>query len=194
MKVITAYPIIMDGKTVGNKAYNTTLDYSSAEGDPKIYQMLNAAQTKAFQKYANVKGISPKLTEDGLKGAKTAAAWKIYGDDFYKGAMGITSAIQTATTIPATDTSAANQDKMQKLGYYFDKAKGAYVKLKETGLFDGLLQKLGLAQPTTDAGMPIIEEEKKGMSNTTKILIGVGAGILVIGLIVLATRPKTKAA
>ena len=32
MRIITSYPIIKNGKVVANNCYNTTLDYSSADG------------------------------------------------------------------------------------------------------------------------------------------------------------------
>jgi hypothetical protein len=38
----------------------------------------------AFQKFANSKGYSPKLVEDGIWGGKTASAWAIWKGDFLK--------------------------------------------------------------------------------------------------------------
>jgi hypothetical protein len=44
--------------------------------------LITKEKVLAFQKYANNKGYSPKLTEDGIWGSKTAAAFKVYGDWF----------------------------------------------------------------------------------------------------------------
>lgn len=38
----------------------------------------------AFQQYANAKGWSPKLVEDGIWGSKSKAAWAKWGADFKK--------------------------------------------------------------------------------------------------------------
>ena len=46
MKVITAYPIIVKGKEVGNKVAANTLNFSSASGD-KVKKAVAKAKTKA---------------------------------------------------------------------------------------------------------------------------------------------------
>ena len=45
----------------------------------------------AFQQYANSKGWSPKLVEDGLWGSKSKAAWAKWGADFKKSNGAISS-------------------------------------------------------------------------------------------------------
>jgi hypothetical protein len=41
----------------------------------------------AFQKFANSKGYKPKLVEDGIWGAKTSAAWNIWGKEYSKSSI-----------------------------------------------------------------------------------------------------------
>ena len=39
----------------------------------------------SFQRFANSKGYTPKLVEDGKWGSKTSAAWSVWGNDYEKG-------------------------------------------------------------------------------------------------------------
>jgi hypothetical protein len=39
----------------------------------------------SFQRFANSKGYTPKLVEDGKWGSKTSAAWRVWGNDYEKG-------------------------------------------------------------------------------------------------------------
>jgi hypothetical protein len=101
MRVITSNPIISNNKVVNSDSF-----YLSAEGDPKMLAAMNKRQVQAFQDYMNVKypnwyiptkGILPKNSPKyGDKtDTWTAMSWKSYGDDWYKGAMGITKAIES---------------------------------------------------------------------------------------------------
>lgn len=94
MKVITSNPVLYKDS------------FSNAEGDPKILASMNKRQVQAFQDWMNIKyptwyipnkGIMPK--DSPKYGDKTdtwtATSWKLYGDDWYKGAMGITKAIES---------------------------------------------------------------------------------------------------
>lgn len=113
MKIITAYPIIKNGKVVANKAYNTTLDYSSATGKDTNFEELGT---------------------------------KIGG--IIQGAGSVAQSIKTAS------------------------------------------QKGKKAPAPKPAPVPKPVENKQGMSNTTKVLIGVGA-VAVLGTIVyLVTKEK----
>jgi hypothetical protein len=105
----------------------------------------------------------------------------------------------TSTDTSSTDTSLTNQQKMAKLGLFWDKANGIYAKGKELGLFDNLLNKLGLGGGDQQPVVPIdqsgytpivVEPPKPGMSTTTKVLIGFGVAAVLITIIVLATRNK----
>ena len=92
MKVITSNPILYKDS------------YLNAEGDPKMLASMNKRQVQAFQDWMNIKyptwyiptkGTLPK--DSSKYGDKTdswtVTAWKVYGDDWYKAAMGITKLI-----------------------------------------------------------------------------------------------------
>jgi hypothetical protein len=195
MNIITAYPVMMDGKVVANKNAANTLNFSSADGDPKIYDKLTPAQVTSFQKFATAKGLT--LLADGKKGPKTAAAWKTFGEEWYKLATGLAGAL-AQDSVPATDTSKAQQEKMAKLGLFLDKAKGVYTKGKELGLFDGIFNRLGLGGSTPQDQTQISTTptgevvQQPGMSKTTKIILGVGGAIALIVIIVLVTKSNGK--
>jgi hypothetical protein len=200
MNIITAYPVMMNGKVVANRIAADTLNYSSADGDPKIYDKLTPAQITSFQKFANSKGA--KLGVDGKKGPMTAAAWKTYGEEWYKIAMGLAGTLAQGSipdSVPAIDTSKAQQEKMAKLGLFLDKAKGVYTKGKELGLFDGILNRLGLGGGTPQDQTQIsttptgeVLPPPPPMSMTTKILLGVGGAIALIAIIVVVTKSNGK--
>jgi hypothetical protein len=118
MKIITAYPIIENGKLVGNKIAANTLNYSSASGKPKKKKggLVGSGKVKGFLEKSG--GVATALA--GILGGGAAAA--------------------------SQDTT------------------------------------------PTPAPMP---EPKKGMSNTTKVLIGVG-GAAVLGLVVYLVMKSKK--
>jgi hypothetical protein len=107
---------------------------------------------------------------------------------------------------PPTDTtklSATNPEGEKRKGQFWDKAKGAWVKAKDSGLVDkgvGLFGKLfgnkDTASPepvvitTTDVGAG--SPEKKGMSKGLKIGLYVGGGLLLLGAIYMLTKKKGK--
>jgi hypothetical protein len=164
MRVITSNPIISNNKIVNSDNF-----YLSAEGDPKMLASMNKRQVQAFQDWMNIKyptwyiptkGTLPK--DSSKYGDKTdswtVTAWKVYGDDWYKGAMGIVKA-----------TESANPFSISNLFTNTPKPKSKPV-----------------VQPIAQ---PIIEE-KKGMSTTTKILIGVGSAAVLGTIIYLIARKK----
>ena len=69
MKVITAYPIIENGKLVGNKIAANTLNYSSANGK-KGGKLVGSGKVKGFLEKAG--GVSTALA--GILGGGAAAA------------------------------------------------------------------------------------------------------------------------
>jgi hypothetical protein len=186
MKVITEFPVYIDSRLVGGTDW-LNLDGSSAQSD-----------ILAFQKFANSKGYSPRLVEDGVWGRKTKAAFSALGSQF--GAPLVTSSqtiLPTPNTTTAPTPTATQQAEAKKKGFNWDKAKGVWVKAGELGITDKLLGLFGIT-PKPDSSMPdvstgvtdVAPTEKKGMSKTTKLLIA-GAGVLVVGLIIFAaTRPK----
>ena len=209
MKVITAYPVIINGKLAANQFAANTMNFSSfdASGKPET-----KAEIQSFQNWLDVKyptwlngGKLNKGSGYGTFGPATTKAWNSYGTEFTKsrmalsGTLGQTFAPSTTSsqpaTIPATDTSPAKQEKMKKLGYAWDKAKGLYVKVKETGLLDNFLSKLGLGSKqsgeTIDTSTPYVDTtQPTGMSKNVKIALIAGGAIALIAIIVVATKKK----
>lgn len=72
MKVITAYPIIENGKLVGNKIAANTLNYSSANGKPKKKKggLVGSGKVKGFLEKSG--GVATALA--GILGGGAAAA------------------------------------------------------------------------------------------------------------------------
>ena len=69
MKIITAYPIIENGKVVGNKIAANTLNYSSVNGK-KGGKLAGSGKVKGFLEKAG--GVSTALA--GILGGTAAAA------------------------------------------------------------------------------------------------------------------------
>ena len=179
MKVTTINPVIVNGKhesepskylsADGDDYYGADGDdYYNAEGDYYDFdgKTANSAQILAFQKFANSKGYTPKLAEDGKYGAKTEAAIKVWGDAFdtlMTAAMGIgTTGIKKGTGEPTV----AAQVEQAKKGKVWDKAKGwiqsdkakdLLAKLQAAGGIRGLFGSIfgskggGSGLPSTDA-------------------------------------------
>jgi hypothetical protein len=72
MKIITAYPIIENGKLVGNKIAANTLNYSSANGKPKKQRggLVGSGKVKGFLEKSG--GVATALA--GILGGGAAAA------------------------------------------------------------------------------------------------------------------------
>jgi hypothetical protein len=73
----------------GDSTGGSTTD-STSGGSTGGAVVLKPNNTLAFQKFANLKGYTPKLKEDGVWGSKTAAAWSAWGSDYNK-SIGITA-------------------------------------------------------------------------------------------------------
>ena len=72
MKIITSYPILQNGKLVGNKIAANTLNYSSANGKPKKQRggLVGSGKVKGFLEKSG--GIATSLA--GILGGGAAAA------------------------------------------------------------------------------------------------------------------------
>jgi hypothetical protein len=90
----------------------------------------------AFQKFANSKGWSPKLKEDGIFGSKTGAAWVSLKSDYNKSATNVTSTTPKKITVD----SFASTNPSLLIG------KKAYSINSAVNLNDVLLQKVGTAK------------------------------------------------
>jgi hypothetical protein len=70
MKIITSYPIIENGKLVGNKIAANTLNYSSANGKKRGGKLVGSGKVKGFLEKSG--GIATAL--GGILGGGAAAA------------------------------------------------------------------------------------------------------------------------
>ena len=78
------------------------------------------ANVLAFQQYANSKGWSPKLVEDGLWGSKSRAAWAKWGADFKKSngliASGFTKGDKLMVKFPLAKATAYSRQTGKGIG------------------------------------------------------------------------------
>lgn len=203
MRIVTSYPVkVLNGKV-------RKLDYmSSIDGK-------NSSQVMAFQKYANSKGA--KLIVDGLWGRKdgkksnTQKAYDVYGAEWEKSVISAPTGTTTTTTETKPETVVVNDapkvptgsapsstqvEEQKQKGVFWDKAKGVWVRAKDSGMLDNLANYFGLntgapTNPTVDTNTPPIDDKPK-MSKGLKIGLIVG-GVILLGVIVYAvTRPKGK--
>jgi len=192
MKVITQKSKVIV-LTKSNQALLARDYFSSLDGTSV------ASEIKAFQTYAISKGAT-SVTADGKWGPKTKAAWQKYGADFTK------STAASAPSVAPGTTPTADQVKTQAAkGNKWDKAKGTWVKAKDAGVIDGakdmVMGWLGKKSTDTGAGDVPVDtgsgdtgaKPKEPMSTTTKVLIGVGAAVVLGIVIYAATRPAAAA-
>ncbi len=95
----------------------STSTSSSSSSKPSGF---GRTETLAFQKYANSKGYTPRLAEDGIWGSKTQAAWNKLGEEYRKGAK----------TSQATETKKSNLIYLKGDGtsiYKFPEFKGEFI-------------------------------------------------------------------
>jgi hypothetical protein len=197
MEVITENPIIYIG---ANDTY-----------DAEIFLALDGKSTyselRAFQEWAN--GMyDTKLDPDGKWGKKTEQAWVKYGKE-YDEEMGGGSRINKKFEAPKVDPvnirakepSATEKENAKKKGLTWDSVNKVYVKAQELGIIDALLGKLGITPRTTTPPVGVDAPldpsgsqggEGKGMSTTTKVLIGVGV-LAVVGVILYSVSSSKKA-
>jgi len=172
MKLITAYPVIMNGKVVANKNAADTLNFSSAAGD-NVFNMANP--------FAPSKPSASPLFNTNLPPKTGSGAF-----NFPK---------PTTFGTPNTNPTPAQVNDPANKGKVWDKAKGIFVKAKELGLLDGLLNRIGLGGATGgDTGITTQEPppQEDGGGNTTKILLIAGGALVLITVIILATKSKGK--
>jgi hypothetical protein len=165
----------------------------------EFYMNLTGTSSKAdilaFQIFAIAKGEA--LTPDGLWGPKTSAAYTKWGNDWE------TSKIVVPTTPPPTTTipppTEQKKEEMKKKGLQWDKVKGTWMKVKDTGFLQGMFPGLFANQNQTGPGpeMPVTTapetpgaDPKKGMSKGMKIGLIVGGVVLLGTVIYFATRKK----
>lgn len=195
MEVITENPIIYIGP---NDTY-----------DAEIFLALDGKSTyseiRAFQEWANSM-YDTKLVADGKWGPKTEKAFNQYGQ-IYDAEMSGSSNSKIIDLKSVGIKGKKPTDKeiadAKKKGLTWDSVNNVFKKAEELGIVDSLLSKLGITPRTSDippvgvdspmdpSGAPMGDGKGKGMSTTTKVLIGVGV-LAVIGVILYASSGSSS--
>ena len=191
MKIITANPIIIDEEKV-----SPSDEYLNISGSD------NSEAIRQFQIYANKRGYSPKLPENGIWTTDTANAAKIYGADFDSFAKMVLG-IQTWLVTPYTkkEPPIAEQEERKKRGEFWNKAKGAWEKVQDSGLLQsvGNLLSRGRQNPNWQqqsqwgsqpqrGSQPPVDTRRQRNTNTALIV----GGILVVGIVAFVALRKKK--
>lgn len=190
MNIITENQIVVIGPNNRDEA-EIFLPLSGLSSKSKIFE---------FQDWViSEKGVSLGPSgADGKWGPETKAAWKQYGKE-YNASKGKKTSLKKDTG-KKEPSEKEKKDRAAK-GQGWDKVKGAWVNIRDTaqqlGVFDALLAKIGLGpQPQGPAPVgsgpdlgPPPAAEKKGMSTTSLVLIGVGT-VAVVAAIIYASRKK----
>lgn len=203
-KAVKFLPPVAVGRAVMKKLGVDGRDYYDFLGEDYFsIDARNTKEVQDFQIYANKMGYTPALVEDGLyfrkdgKESNTQRAYKQFGADWEKQRQSATGMVGTGTAIttdappsnsPAVSnatiqgTSSGNaalfeqqKKEAESKGLVWDKAKGIFVQAKELGLFDFMLDKLGVKQDP--------DPKPKKLNKTGKTVLIVG-GVLIAGLIV----------
>lgn len=194
MKVITKYPVYINKERISHDSLYSALDGKS----PK-------AEVQAFQDWLDVKHPGWVLGKNlnkgkgyGTFGPSTSSAWEKYSAE-YTAFLAPASTTTTTSSTPKTgEPSDAQKEEAKKKGLTWDKAKGAWTKAKDAGVFDTIKDLFG-KKDTSSSQAPVADvpsapaSEDKKMSKTTKYIL-IGAGVLTLGAIIyFATRKKSTA-
>ncbi len=85
--VVALILIAVSSWLIYNKFFKKDTDDTGTDTDTSDTNIVfedKPSNVLSFQQYANSKGYSPKLAEDGKWGPKTSAAWSKLADDFKK--------------------------------------------------------------------------------------------------------------
>lgn len=194
MKVTTINPVYINKTPIGPKSRFLSFDGS------------NKSDVKAFQSWYNSKGYTPKLVVDGVYGPMSKSAYNTYGADYEKAMLPTQNSTTNTAPAPTTNTNLSQTDSKgnKKDGHVFDKAKGIWVKAKDSGLFDSaknwVNNKLGDGADTTQTPSPTTVDptgatppaENKGMSKGLKIGLIVGGSALVLYVLYRISQKNKK--
>lgn len=194
MLVKTINPVIVNRKDISEPSKYLSFDGRKASKD----------QLKAFQAFANKKGMTPKLVVDGIYGKNTQKAIDIYGPEWDKMGAVLANIATGGAPSGSSTPSAEEQAKMAKAGKVWDKAKGWIESGKAQsavdtakGLFGSIFGKKDSTQETTTSQEPIPVEDlgqqdqiRKANKRAKAIAIGVGVAAVLGIIIYVATRPK----
>jgi hypothetical protein len=214
MKINTANrPVFVNTERTSKPDYYVGADGSDeefydADGGTVTYSYVGANSAKddvkAFQTYANKRGAS--LVVDGIWGAKTGAAYGKYGADF-ENSVSTSPNVATVTSgvpnVPAGSMPTPSQLADQKAkGVFWDKAKGVWIKAKDSGLLEkGFGFLAGLFGTTASAATPMDAPTDSGSGNTgspegkgmsTGLKIGIAVGVLVLVGVVIHSMSNKK--
>jgi hypothetical protein len=184
MKVLTAYPIVINKKRISPADYYLNLDAKNKE------------EVKAFQRYAVSRGynldyiskstgklVSGEKAIDGIYGGKTSRAYDKIGADWEKTRTSTTPSTTTTTTTTDTTTTTPSgtttEIKKDEVKVTTD-ANGNTVT--ETKKADGTV----VTEVKDKAGNVIKKDEKKGMPKALKWGLIIGGGVLVLGVLIYA--------
>ena len=201
MKVITAYPVIYKNRVI-NRGGSEFSNITAASTSDSI---------KAYQNWYNKQSPKTPLTVDGVWGPKTSEAWNEKGQAYEKQMLGVATGVQNtmaglfggmqSAPVPENLSVSSPTGEKQK-GKFWDKLKGTFVAAKEAGIIDAAAKTAGVSNPSKPKAQsktapssekPVVETSgKKGMTKTTKIIIGASVVLLLIVIVYSATKKSKK--
>jgi len=111
------------------------------------------------------------------------------------GTKATSKTFEGATKKAKKEPTPAEKEEAKKKGLTWDKVNQVFVKAKELGFLDALLNRIGITPQSSDVPQVGVntpqsgEVEKKGMSTTAIVLIGV-AVVGVVGLALYSSKKK----
>jgi hypothetical protein len=232
MKINTANrPVFVNTERTSKPDYYVGADGSDeefydADGGTVTYSYVGANSAKddikAFQLYAISRGADLSYTiasgknkgirvtgnnaADGEWGAKTGDAYGKYGADFEKSVSGspnVATVTSGVPNVPAGSMPTPTQLAEQKAkGVFWDKAKGVWIKAKDSGLLEkGFGFLAGLFGTSANAATPMDAPTDSGSGNSgspdgkgmsTGLKIGIAVGVLVLVGVVIHSMSNNK--
>lgn len=197
MEVITENPIIYIG---ANDTYDADIFLALDGSNKSLVRDFQDWMDENYPTWLNGKKLN-KGAGYGNFGRNTKKAYETYGALYEKDQRGVgisrpkVEKPATPTVIPAVNPSPKQIADAKKKGFNWDKARGVFVKAQELGIVDALLNRVGITPRTpdmpqvgTEGGFTPTGETATPMSNTTKVLIGVGVLGLIVGIVYIAKK------
>jgi len=189
--ISTVNPIYVGNSRKSYDDYYLNLDASS-----------NSSEISAFQEWLNknyagwAKGYSngivlPVNSGYGSFGSLTQAAWSKYGNQYLASLPPTTASTTTTATTQPTESQIK---EAAKKGMVWDNINKKFSDAKASGLLDTILGIFGGSKPQKSTSMGQTQQQTKDddgkgkMSTGVKIAIGVGALMLVGGIIYAVTK------
>ncbi len=217
MRIVTSYPVkVINGK-VRKLDYMSSIDGKNKDQVKAFQKWVVETKGQNIDFYSSKQKRTIKYPEsmDGILLGKTKDLYNKFGAEWEKSVISAPTGTTTTTTTttetkpetvvvtnaPTVPTGSAptptQVEEQKKKGVFWDKAKGVWVKAKDSGMLDKLANYFGLntgvapeTNPVVDTNTPPIDDKPK-MSKGLKIGLIVG-GVVLLGVIVfVATRPKS---